>query len=120
MDKKIPVLKQEKNSREEIQAHLIYLKKGLEMKWEEIAQLPPMLGRIPIGTLSAIMGGRDPQDPIQREILGMEQNPNCGHCWRFNKYIETAIDDNKRHKPKITRWRDLPTDVLAIAIKYRS
>jgi hypothetical protein len=101
-----------------LQNHLSHLKNELGMTWPEVSALPPMLNRVPIGTLSAIMNGRDPRDPITREILGLDQQESCGQCWRFNQFIHVAVNE-RRPQRKITRWRDLPTETLLSALENR-
>jgi hypothetical protein len=101
-----------------VQEHLKHLKLEMGMTWPEISGLPPMLNRIPIGTLSAIMYGRDPKDPVTREILGLDQHESCGQCWRFNQFINVAVNE-RRSQRKVVRWRDLPVNTLLLALENR-
>lgn len=94
---------------EELQRRLINLKSF--MTWEEIHALPDFM-RVPIGTLSNCMYGREPKDPITRELLNLAPDPNCGRCWRFNRYIRQAA-----RKP--TRWADMPGETLRVALEFR-
>jgi len=87
------------------------------MKWKEIVQLADFQG-IAIGTLANIASGRIPKDPVLRARLHLAPQEECAQCWKFNKYLDVAIDES-RSKRKITRWRDLPTETLRLALKYR-
>jgi len=100
-------------SEEELQTKLIELKS--RMKWKHIVQLADFEG-IAIGTLSNILAGRFPRDPILRENLRLAPHPECGHCWRFNKYVGIATHGTQPIKRK---WRDYPTETLRLALKYR-
>ena len=101
-----------------LQAHPIKLKKVQHLKWKEIAQLPD-LQDIPIGTLSNIMAGREPKDPILRAKLGYSPLEPCSGCWKFNDYIEEAVSDTRPKRRNIRYWRDYPTETLRLALKYR-
>jgi len=43
----------------------------------------------------------------------------CGNCWRFNKYIEEAVNDTRPRKREIKRWRDMPSETLRLALEHR-
>jgi len=94
---------------EQLQARLIYLKS--RMKWKEILLLPDFRG-VAAGTLSNALHGREPRDPIIRAKLHLAPDKNCGHCWRFNKYIKEAT-----RSP--SRWADMPLETLRVAFEFR-
>lgn len=96
---------------EAVQARLYELKITRGMKWKEISAMLDFRG-IPEGTLSAILHGREPKDPITRAKLNLAPYESCGQCWRFNRFLKEAI-----RKP--ARWDDVPLSTLRVALKHR-
>ena len=88
------------------------------MKWKDIVKLVDFQG-IAIGTLSNILNGRIPHDPVLREKLHLPPHPECGHCWRFNTYIREAVEDTRPRQRIIKRWRDMPVEIVALALEHR-
>lgn len=84
------------------------------MTWDEIALLDDYKG-IPVGTIWGIAHGRIIRDPIQRDFLNLDQDKNCGQCWRFNKYIGLA----RKLRRKPTRLYQMNKASLKIAFENR-
>lgn len=81
------------------------------LTFRRMADLPDFR-KISFSMLNAIYNGREPKDPIIRELLGLSEHVTCGMCHTFNKYIRTAT-----RKPK--RWRDMPIKTLKAALLNR-
>jgi len=89
-----------------------------KMKYKEIQLLPDFQG-MKISTLSHIYDGHVPTSPILREKLHLRPKVECGNCWRFNKYIEEAVNDTRPRKREIKRWRDMPSETIRLALEHR-
>lgn len=104
---------------ERLRAHLLHLHDEMGMTWLEISLLEEYrrIQAHPSSLHAMAVYGREPKDPVRRELYGLPPLSGCGQCWQVEKYLPAIIKRFEKHKAR--ELIDYSQQTLGIMIKYR-